>query len=70
MMFFFGLVLHEAEPYRQKHLTNCASSYECRKAAERLREIFLRHPVSARYYDDSPTNEFRTNNFDSIFKWG
>ena len=70
MLGAFGLVLEEAEPYRQQHLINCATSYECRKAAERLREIFLRHPVSARYYDDSPQNEFRANNFDSIFKWG
>ncbi len=62
------LVLEEAEPFRRKHLTNCASSRDCRKAAERLREIFLKHPVAAKYYDDS--NDFRSNDIDSIFKWG
>lgn len=64
------LVLEEAEPYRQKHLTNCASSRECRLAAERLRQIFLKHPVSAKYYDDTFGNEYRSSDIDSIFKWG
>jgi len=64
------LVLQEAEPYRHKHLSNCANSRDCRKAAERLRAIFLKHPVSAKYYDDSLGNDYRPNDFDSIFKWG
>lgn len=64
-------VLEEAEPYRRKHLTNCASSYECRRAVDQLRQIFLRHPVSSKYYDDSPSFERGSNNdIDSIFKWG
>jgi hypothetical protein len=64
------LVLEEAEPFRRKHLTNCASSRECRLAAERLRRIFLKYPVSAKYYDDSLGNDFRPSDIDSIFKWG
>jgi hypothetical protein len=64
------LVLQEAEPYRQKHLTNCASSRLCRLAAERLREIFLKYPISAKYYEDSQGNEIRSNDINSIFKWG
>jgi hypothetical protein len=30
----------------------------------------LKHPVSAKYYDDSLGNDYRPNDFDSIFKWG
>ncbi|CAF2770632.1 unnamed protein product [Rotaria sp. Silwood2] len=63
-------VLQEAEPVRHKFLTNCASSRECRMAAELLRKIFLKHRVSAKYYDDSADNEFRSNDMNSIFKWG
>ncbi|CAF1271691.1 unnamed protein product [Rotaria sp. Silwood1] len=63
-------VLQEAEPIRHKFLTNCASSRECRLAAELLRKIFLKHPVSAKYYDDSNDNDFRPSDMDSIFKWG
>jgi hypothetical protein len=67
---FEFLVLQEAETFRRKHLTNCASSRECRKAAEDFRKILLKYPVSAKYYDDSKDNDHRSNDLDSIFKWG
>ncbi len=68
--FFLFVVLHEAESYRHRSLADCTSIQECRKAAERLREIFLKHPVSAKYYDDSLGNDHRPSDIDSIFKWG
>lgn len=66
----FFLVLQEAEPYRHHFLTNCVSSRDCRLAAEKLRKIFLKHPVSAKYYDDPVSNDLPPNDIDSIFKWG
>ncbi|UJR22857.1 hypothetical protein I4U23_025886 [Adineta vaga] len=63
-------VLHEAEPIRHRFLTNCGSSRECRLAAERLREIFLKYPVSAKYYDDSLSSDHLPSEMDSVFKWG
>jgi hypothetical protein len=68
-MFLF-IVLQEAETFRRKKLTNCATSRDCRQAAELLRQIFLKHPVSAKYYDDSINNDIRDSDVDSIFKWG
>jgi hypothetical protein len=64
------LVLQEAEPRRHDFLANCASSRECRLIAEKLREIFLKYPVSAKYYDDTNADDIPSNNIDSIFKWG
>ncbi|CAF0776847.1 unnamed protein product [Adineta steineri] len=63
-------ILDEAEPIRRKYLTDCASSRECRLAAERLRDIFLKYPVSAKYYDDFLDSDYRSSDIDSIFKWG
>ncbi len=70
IIWFLVLVLQEAEPIRHKSLTNCASSRECRLAAERLRQIFLKYPVSAKYYGDSVGNDYPSSDIDSIFKWG
>lgn len=60
----------EAEPIRHHLLANCASSRECREAAEYLRHIFLKHPVSAKYYDDSISGDWPSSDIGSIFKWG
>ncbi len=67
---FYLIVLLEAEPIRYRLLNNCATSRECRLAAEQLREVFLRHPVSAKYYDDPFGNNIPENEASSIFKWG
>ncbi len=64
------IVLLEAEPIRHRLLSNCATSRECRLAAEQLREVFLRHPVSAKYYDDPFGNNIPESWASSIFKWG
>ncbi|CAF1349128.1 unnamed protein product [Adineta steineri] len=63
-------VLREAEAVRRRLLSNCASSRECRLAAEKLREVFLKHPISAKYYDDSIGSDFPRMEGTSIFKWG
>jgi len=39
-------------------------------AAEKLREVFLRHPISSKYYDDSLGNNIPDGEASSIFKWG
>jgi hypothetical protein len=67
---FILIVLQEAEPIRYQLLSNCATSRECRLAAEKLREVFLRHPISSKYYDDSLGNNFPDGEASSIFKWG
>jgi hypothetical protein len=51
-------------------LSNCATSRACRLAAERLREVFLKHPVSSKYYDDPIGNNIPEYDGSSIFKWG
>lgn len=67
--FLVFLVVEDAEPHRQS-LMNCVSSRDCRMAIERLRKIFLNHPVSAKYYDDSDEKDNQSNSASSIFKWG
>jgi hypothetical protein len=39
-------------------------------AAEKLRQVFLKHPISSKYYDDSLGNNIPGNEASSIFKWG
>ncbi|UJR26094.1 hypothetical protein I4U23_007440 [Adineta vaga] len=63
-------VLNEAESVRHRLLSNCATSRECRLAAEKIRHIFLNHPVSARYYDEYIDNDSPRREQASIFKWG
>ncbi|CAF0750393.1 unnamed protein product [Rotaria sordida] len=63
-------VLQEVEPIRRLLLANCATSRECRLAAEKLRDIFLKYPVSSKYYDDSLRNDKNAYDLGSIFKWG
>ncbi|CAF2358542.1 unnamed protein product [Rotaria sp. Silwood2] len=63
-------VLREVEPIRHRLLTTCATSRECRLAAEQLRRVFLKYPVSSKYYDDSLRNDKYTYDPSSIFKWG
>lgn len=67
---FFFLVLKEAEPIRYQLLSNCATSRECRLAAEQLRQVFLKHPISSKYYDHALGNNNSENESSSIFKWG
>ncbi|CAF0998457.1 unnamed protein product [Didymodactylos carnosus] len=57
-------VLEEADPIRRNHLRNCNSIKECRNAAELMRKVFLKYPVSKKYYDESDDVA------DTIFKWG
>lgn len=63
------LVLHEAEQLRQNLLNNCANAHDCRLAAEKLRQLFLNHPVSAQYFNGvaDQNNDHLTQ---SIFRWG
>lgn len=63
------LVLQEAEYVRQNYLRNCISAHQCRLAIEKLRQVFLKHPVSAKYYD-TPDGYDLDNLTQSIFRWG
>ncbi|CAF1549716.1 unnamed protein product [Adineta ricciae] len=63
-------VLQEAESIRNRLLSNCATSRECRLAAEQIRKVFLNHPVSSKYYDDASDNDPPRYETASIFKWG
>ncbi|CAF0859935.1 unnamed protein product [Didymodactylos carnosus] len=57
-------VVREADALRTKHFRNCQSIEECRGVTELLREVFLKHAVSAKYFMGE------TNAVDTIFKWG
>ncbi|CAF3267558.1 unnamed protein product [Rotaria socialis] len=63
-------ILQVVEPMRHQLLANCATSRECRLAAEKLRKIFLQYPVSSKYYDDSTQTDNAKHNPNLIFKWG
>ena len=39
-------------------------------AIELMRQIFLKHEVSAKYYEESNGNEAGPSEMDSILKWG
>lgn len=69
-MTFYFIVLQEAESIRNRLLNNCATSRACRLAAEQLRQVFLKHPISSRYYEDPVGNESPRSEMSSIFKWG
>ena len=44
---------------------------DCRVAAEQLRQVFLKHPISSMYYDDpEEDNNVHKTEESSIFKWG
>lgn len=59
-------VIAEVESVRSRYLESCASARECRKVIGLIRDIFLRYPVSAKYFDvDEDTGMFGT-----IFRWG
>ncbi len=63
-------MLHEVEPIRYRLLSNCPTIHACRLVVERLREVFLKHPVSSKYYDDPTGNNIPEYDGSSIFKWG
>ncbi|CAF0812402.1 unnamed protein product [Adineta ricciae] len=66
----YQTILQEAESIRNRLLSNCATSRECRLAAEQIRKVFLNHPVSSKYYDDASDNDPPRYETASIFKWG
>jgi len=51
-------------------LSNCATARDCRLATEKLRQVFLKHPVSSKYFDGSMENNLLESIGPSIFRWG
>lgn len=70
LYYFQFLVVKEAEPIRHRLLSNCLTSRSCRSAVEELRQIFLKFPVSSKYYDVSVRNDRSKYDPIPIFKWG
>ncbi|CAF1430941.1 unnamed protein product [Rotaria sordida] len=60
-------VIKETEVVQQ-HFSSCLTIAECRQVVDKIRDVFLRYPVSKKYLE---TNQNGTNDdLPSIFKWG
>ncbi len=66
----FVLVVKKADVIRHQLLSNCATTRDCRLAAEQLRQFFLKHPVASKTYEDSIESNATEDDEHSIFKWG